>query len=262
MNDESRPDSSPDGFSTRHPMIDGPTDRLAFERVRAALAAHGRTIRQVDGRLAASCPGRGHWRGDKVPSLMVTAGDGKALVHCHAGCHTEDVVGVLGLTMAELYDNPARKRPGYNALRLAIGAAEGFTAAEKFPIMWLLCKARGSDAIIPMRFQPVSLAKLAEATRPVDPKNLMATFKHWEYHGWLSMPCTLPGCFRKGTHPGKGHRPCYFLDRGEDCVEKPCPGRKRGSQTTFKRGSLTPFRKRAGTASKTGSYYAETGQPP
>jgi hypothetical protein len=209
---------------------------LAFERVRAALAAHGRAMRQVGGRLAASCPGPGHWRGDHVPSLVVTAGPGLALVYCHAGCHTEDVLGALGLTAADLYDEPARKRPRYNALRRAIGAAAGFTAAEKYPLMWLLCKTRGDAVLIPAEYQPESLAALADEMRPLDPRNLRAAFGHWQYHGWLSMPCALPGCFREGTHPGRGHRPSYFLDLGEDCPGESCPTRKRGPGTLFRKG--------------------------
>jgi len=40
---------------------------------------------------------------DRRPSLRVTAGDdGRALVHCHAGCTPEAVVGALGLTLADL----------------------------------------------------------------------------------------------------------------------------------------------------------------
>lgn len=40
---------------------------------------------------------------DRRPSLRVTTGDdGRALVHCHAGCTPEAVVGALGFTLADL----------------------------------------------------------------------------------------------------------------------------------------------------------------
>lgn len=41
---------------------------------------------------------------DGTPSLSVTDGDGSVLVHCHAGCATEEVVAALGLTMGDLFD--------------------------------------------------------------------------------------------------------------------------------------------------------------
>lgn len=262
MNERSRPQRGPGGSPLDAARIGPRGDGVAFQRVRDALAAHDRAMHEGNGRLAASCPGQGHWRGDQVPSLVVTAGHGKALVHCHTGCHTGDVLSALGLTMADLYDDPARERPRYNPLRLAIGVAGGFTAAEKFPLMWLLCKARGDDVIIPKKYQPESLGQLAAEIRPLDARNLMAAFKHWEYHGWLSMPCVLPGCFREGTHPGRGHRPCYFLDLGTDCPGASCPCRKTGSGTAFKTGSGTAFKNRVRDTAKTGSNDPETSPLP
>lgn len=41
---------------------------------------------------------------DKQPSLSISeAEDGKVLLHCHAGCRTEDILNMIGLTMADLY---------------------------------------------------------------------------------------------------------------------------------------------------------------
>ena len=60
------------------------------------------------------------WRGkcpahrDRTPSLSISEGDdGRALLHCHAGCKTEDVLTALSLTMADLMppaDVPPRSR--------------------------------------------------------------------------------------------------------------------------------------------------------
>jgi hypothetical protein len=47
----------------------------------------------------ARCPAHN----DRRPSLCITTGDdGRALVHCHAGCTPEAVVSALGLTLADL----------------------------------------------------------------------------------------------------------------------------------------------------------------
>src|SRR4051794_35825917 len=69
----------------------------AAERITDALRDHGST---VNGRTA-QCPGHDDGRA----SLSVTPIDGKVLLHCHAGCETEDVLRALGLTMADLYDD-------------------------------------------------------------------------------------------------------------------------------------------------------------
>jgi len=54
---------------------------------------------------------RGDWQcpahEDHTPSLSVHQGhDGRALLHCHAGCAPEQVAAVLGLTMRELFPEP------------------------------------------------------------------------------------------------------------------------------------------------------------
>ncbi|TGB09800.1 DUF3987 domain-containing protein [Streptomyces sp. MZ04] len=47
---------------------------------------------------------------DNAPSLSVTRGNRGVILNCHAGCATEDVVSTLGLTMADLFDEPLEKR--------------------------------------------------------------------------------------------------------------------------------------------------------
>lgn len=55
----------------------------------------------------ALCPAHG----DKHQSLSVSEGeDGRILLHCHYGCSTQDVVSAMGLTMQDLFPEPA-KRP-------------------------------------------------------------------------------------------------------------------------------------------------------
>lgn len=43
---------------------------------------------------------------DRNPSLCFSEGQGQALVHCHAGCETGEVLAALGLGMGDLYDEP------------------------------------------------------------------------------------------------------------------------------------------------------------
>lgn len=74
----------------------------AHERVVDALRAHGRNVIGGDTKAKAQCPAHD----DNTPSLSVTAIDGSALIYCHAGCSTDDVLGALGLTARDLFDDP------------------------------------------------------------------------------------------------------------------------------------------------------------
>lgn len=48
-------------------------------------------------------PGHGKGRGDLSPSLTVTLGQDRVLVHCHAGCALEDILAALNLDWTILY---------------------------------------------------------------------------------------------------------------------------------------------------------------
>ena len=50
------------------------------------------------GQYKALCPAH-H---DTEPSLSVGEGNGKILLHCHAGCATENILGAIGLEMKDL----------------------------------------------------------------------------------------------------------------------------------------------------------------
>jgi len=54
------------------------------------------------GEYEALCPAHA----DKNPSLHITEKNGKILLHCKAGCKTEDIVRELGISMSDLYLAP------------------------------------------------------------------------------------------------------------------------------------------------------------
>ena len=55
------------------------------------------------GKYVACCPSHE----DQSPSLAITeATDGKILIHCFAGCETEDVITAVGLRFSDLYPEP------------------------------------------------------------------------------------------------------------------------------------------------------------
>ena len=77
---------------------------LAIDRILDALRAQGGPVResaQTRGRYIARCPAHD----DRQPSLSLKAIDGAALVRCHAGCATEDIMASLEMSMRDLFDN-------------------------------------------------------------------------------------------------------------------------------------------------------------
>jgi hypothetical protein len=82
-----------------------------LDRVLDALRKRGTVDADTKARqYRAQCPAPGHGRGrgDKSHSLAITERqDGKAAVHCFAGCPVEAIVGALDLTVADLYPEAA-----------------------------------------------------------------------------------------------------------------------------------------------------------
>ena len=68
----------------------------------------GEQARQNGTGWSARCPAHD----DRNPSLSVSdAEDGRALVHCHAGCHVEDILAAVNLTAADLFPPSASTKP-------------------------------------------------------------------------------------------------------------------------------------------------------
>ena len=60
------------------------------------------------GRWLACCPGHD----DRSPSLTVREkDDGRILIHCFAGCSTNDLLGAIGLEMQDLFPSSPDNRP-------------------------------------------------------------------------------------------------------------------------------------------------------
>ncbi len=73
----------------------------AYDRIVSALYAHGsRVVERGDRRAEAQCPAHD----DGNPSLGVRGIEGQTLIHCQTGCDYIDVLAVLGMSPADLYD--------------------------------------------------------------------------------------------------------------------------------------------------------------
>ena len=74
----------------------------ALNRVINALRERDCRPRASGGSWAARCPSHE----DRKPSLSLRQIEGQALIYCHAGCTTGDVMAALGRVMADLFDEP------------------------------------------------------------------------------------------------------------------------------------------------------------
>lgn len=73
----------------------------AFERIRDVLHNHGSKISDnKQNHFMAQCPAHP----DNNPSLGVDDRDDRVMLRCYAGCHTDDVVASLGITLKDLFD--------------------------------------------------------------------------------------------------------------------------------------------------------------
>ena len=76
---------------------------LAYDRLLDALrSASQRVMQTLLGQANAQCPAHE----DRNPSLSLQAIEGQVLLHCHAGCRTEDVLAMINMTMSDLFDHP------------------------------------------------------------------------------------------------------------------------------------------------------------
>lgn len=67
---------------------------------------HFKKPKKIKGGWKALCPAHN----DKDQSLSITETDEKYLLHCHAGCQTEDIVAAVGLKMSDLFKSPLSKK--------------------------------------------------------------------------------------------------------------------------------------------------------
>ena len=88
--------------SPARPNEDTPVGRLL-----SALERRGCRYRRSGSGWQAQCPAHE----DRTPSLSVREGsDGRALVHCFAGCETQEILRALGLEFRDLFAAGATAR--------------------------------------------------------------------------------------------------------------------------------------------------------
>lgn len=69
------------------------------------ILSHLEGVRRQGRGYVARCPAHA----DKSPSLSLREGDdGRTLVHCHAGCTAEEIMGAIGMRLTDLFPGSGR----------------------------------------------------------------------------------------------------------------------------------------------------------
>jgi hypothetical protein len=104
-----------DSQTRKGPAAQGGIDRARLQNQRSHSTPIDAVISRLErvkptgpGTWLASCPTSRHARGDRSRGLSIREGDdGRVLIHCHAGCPVDEIVGALGLQLQDLF--PARE---------------------------------------------------------------------------------------------------------------------------------------------------------
>jgi hypothetical protein len=140
-----------------------------IERVLACLPGH-----QKNGvGWKAKCPSHD----DNSPSLSVSAGDdGRALLHCFAGCDAETITTALGLKMVDLmpesdrrdYHTPKpQKSVAYWTANAAVEALEKAVGSKR-SAFWVYENSQGEKAGIVVRWDSADGKKIRQASKQGD----------------------------------------------------------------------------------------------
>ena len=93
---------------------------LPIDLLTARLDERDLLVSRRGDKLTARCPSHE----DRAPSLSVGTGhDGRALIRCHTGCETADVLDALGLEYRDLFPDDERSKPWTNAGLRRVGAS-------------------------------------------------------------------------------------------------------------------------------------------
>ncbi len=102
-----------------------------IDRVLSALRERACVPKQSGKGWACRCPAHD----DHSPSLSIgVSDDGRALVHCHAGCPTDDVLAAIGLNLQDLMPVPVTNTPRRTRRTKVVGTGSLNATAKAEPI--------------------------------------------------------------------------------------------------------------------------------
>ena len=96
------------------------------------------------GKYIARCPAHD----DRSPSLGVTGkDDGRILLHCFAGCETEDVLSAVGLTFGDMYPKRVGAEHSYKPVRKRFDGRQVLEGISHEAIVTCLIAEKYSDIL-------------------------------------------------------------------------------------------------------------------
>ncbi len=147
------------------------TDFKALLESRAPVKRDGRDYRT-------RCPA--HDDAGRRPDLTFREDDGRILIKCWAGCETESIVKVLGLTMKDLFANDGDGRgtqhtgsPSKPKSKMVYASVEaaGFAIAKRlrgrFTAHWTYQNENGTEAFMVLRFDECGGLRGEKSYRPI-----------------------------------------------------------------------------------------------
>lgn len=130
---------------------------VALDRMRTALENRGSRFEGNKGSsFVAQCPAHEDGR----PSLHVTDGHDRIVVHCFAGCNNDDIMDALGLRLTDLFDEDLTER----------GRDSGFKG--EVVRSYVYNKVNGDPWIIKDRYYPKDFRLRLPGTQPGDYKGI------------------------------------------------------------------------------------------
>ena len=114
------------------------------------------------GRYVARCPAHD----DRSPSLAIKEeGDGRILLHCFAGCETEDVLSAIALTFSDVMPERIGSDHSYKPVRNRISARDALSTLDHESLVVAII---GADFLEHKEIDDETWSRLASAVERVN----------------------------------------------------------------------------------------------
>ena len=125
------------------------------------------------GKYIARCPAHD----DRSPSLAITScDDGRILIHCFAGCETEDVLTAIGLTFADLMPERIGSEHRYKPVRQRFDAKQVLATLDHESLVVAII---GADIQDHREIDDPTWSRLSEAVQRInDSRALVAPLRY------------------------------------------------------------------------------------
>ena len=121
------------------------------------------------GKYVARCPAHD----DKSPSLAIKdCGDGRVLLHCFAGCETQDVLIAIGLTFADLMPDRIGDEHSYKPVRQRFDARQVLAALDHEALVVAII---GADFLEHKEIDVPTWSRLAQGVHRINLARAQAT---------------------------------------------------------------------------------------